>query len=81
MSAAATADCPDCQPAQSTSAQAATPVAAHAHAATLVDAATFEPPALGSSDGLAPRVVIEFCDRCRYAPRAQDLPETGSQSS
>lgn len=65
--------CTDCLPAPSTptSTSASTsaappPDVAHQQAA-LLDPSTFEPPALGSSNGEAPRVVIEFCDRCRYA--------------
>lgn len=62
--------CTDCLPAPSTSASASTsaaPSSTVAQQAALLDAATFEPPALGSSDGEAPRAIIEFCDRCRCA--------------
>ncbi|GAA5885484.1 hypothetical protein JCM3774_003366 [Rhodotorula dairenensis] len=71
-----TGACTDCQPAPATSVPPVpAPVASssqpsRAHAAALVDATAFEPPALGSSDGLVPRVVIEFCDRCRWLHRA-----------
>lgn len=62
--------CTDCLPGPSTSTSASTSAAPPpdvSQQAALLDASTFEPPALGSSDGEAPRVVIEFCDRCRYA--------------
>ncbi|POY71206.1 hypothetical protein BMF94_5518 [Rhodotorula taiwanensis] len=36
----------------------------------LLDPASFEPPDLGSAQGEAPRVLIEFCDRCRWLHRA-----------
>ncbi|GAA5955319.1 hypothetical protein JCM8115_001913 [Rhodotorula mucilaginosa] len=63
--------CTDCLPAppSSTSASAST-TAATPPQTTLLDPSTFEPPELGSSDGEAPRVIIEFCDRCRWLHRA-----------
>ncbi|GAA5981429.1 hypothetical protein JCM10908_004106 [Rhodotorula pacifica] len=62
--------CSDCLPAPVTSSAAPSHHRVPADEAALLDASTFEPPALGSSDGEAPRVAIEFCDRCRWLHRA-----------
>ncbi|GAA6012649.1 hypothetical protein JCM11491_005468 [Sporobolomyces phaffii] len=58
--------CEDCQP------PAPERAAPPAPAATLPDPSTFSPPLLSESSPGAesPRVVIEFCDRCRWLHRA-----------
>ncbi|GAA5899522.1 SelT/SelW/SelH family protein [Sporobolomyces salmoneus] len=62
--------CEDCQP-PSTAPETAPPAPA-ATQDPLLDPSTFIPPLLSDSspDSETPRVVIEFCDRCRWLHRA-----------
>ncbi|GAA6015054.1 hypothetical protein JCM8202_004866 [Rhodotorula sphaerocarpa] len=64
------ADCADCQPTPGADPAPAAAPAPPAHVDALLDVASFEPPALGGTDGEAPRLIIEFCDRCRWLHRA-----------
>ncbi|GAA5957549.1 hypothetical protein JCM3765_001178 [Sporobolomyces pararoseus] len=60
--------CEDCQP----SATEETPTPLPTPADPLLDPSTFVPPFLSdnSTESETPRVVIEFCDRCRWLHRA-----------
>ncbi|GAA6002795.1 hypothetical protein JCM10207_007686 [Rhodosporidiobolus poonsookiae] len=62
--------CTDCQPTEPSAAPVAVAAPRPADSDPLLDTATFEPPDLASSDTEVPRVVIEFCDRCRWLHRA-----------
>ncbi|BEI97169.1 hypothetical protein CcaverHIS631_0207580 [Cutaneotrichosporon cavernicola] len=58
--------CIDCAPPEtSTIATASVPAIATTPAVAQAEPPAFEPPRM-----LTPHVVIEFCDRCRWAPRA-----------